>query len=110
MVRKIKANATERCAPSNFINGLAKDEEEKSKLSWRRIEVPHFRRVYMIFKNIKMQFAWLITFYLFCFLISVFTFLYDNVMGSVIAFRCTHLSMTNLYTIIFCIVKNNEAV
>ena len=48
----------------------------------------------MIFKNIKMQFAWLITFYLFCFLISVFTFLYDNVMGSVIAFRCTHLSMT----------------
>ena len=44
------------------------------------------------------------------FKIFVFAFLYDNVMGSVIAFRCTHLSMTNLYTIIFCIVKNNEAV
>ena len=39
------------------------------------------------------------------FKISVFAFLYDNVMGSVIAFRCTHLSMTNLYTIIFCIVN-----
>lgn len=64
----------------------------------------------MIFKNIKMQFAWLITFYLAFFKISVFAFLYDNAMGSVIAFRCTHLSMTNLYTIIFCIVKNNEAV
>ena len=46
----------ERCAPSNFINynGLAKDEKEKSKLSWCRSEVPHLRRVYMIFKNIKM--------------------------------------------------------
>lgn len=39
----------------------------------------------MIFKNIKMQFAWLITFYLAFFKISVFAFLYDNAMGSVIA-------------------------
>ena len=27
-------------------NGLAKDEKEKSKLSWCRIEVPHFFKKY----------------------------------------------------------------